>query len=75
MYFSDVGPRSGPFLRRDVKGRIVWVMESPVRGAVIGTARPCGWDKEAAQLWKLTVRGADLPGRWIVVNREFRPAR
>ena len=75
MYFSDVGPRSGPFLRRDVKGRIVDVRESPVRGEAIGTARPCGWDKEAAQLWKLTVRGADLPGRWIVVNREFRPAR
>jgi hypothetical protein len=75
MYFSDDGPRSGPFLRRDVKGRIVGVMESKVRGAVIGTARPCGWDKEAAQLWKLTVHGAEVPGRWVVVDREFRPAQ
>jgi len=73
MYFSELGPRSGPFLRRDVKGRVIGVMGSPVPGAALGTARPCGWDVEGAQLWKLTVNGAELPGRWIVINREFRP--
>jgi hypothetical protein len=75
MYFSDVGPQSGPLLRRDVNGRIIGVMGSQVRGTPVGTARPCGWDKEAAQLWKLKVHGAELPGRWIVIDREFRPAR
>jgi hypothetical protein len=74
MYFSDVGPQSGPFRRRDVKGKIIGVMSSPVRGATVGTARPCGWDKEAAQLWKLTVHGAELPGLFVVVDRQFRPA-
>jgi hypothetical protein len=75
MYFSEIGPRSGPLLRREVNGRIIGVMGSRVRGASVRTARPCGWDKEAAQLWKLTVHGAELPGRWVVVDREFRPAR
>ena len=73
MYFSVVGPHFGPFLRRDVKGREVGVVESLAPGGAIGTARPCGWDVEGAQLWKLTVNGAELPGRWIVINREFRP--
>jgi hypothetical protein len=26
------------------------------------------------EVWELTVGGFDLPGRWVVVDREFRPA-
>jgi hypothetical protein len=74
MYFSQAGPRFGPFLRQDVEGRVIDVTGSPVRGTSIGTAQPCGWAAEAAQLWKLTVRGAELPGRWVLINRAFRPA-
>ena len=73
MYFSDVGPRTGPFLRRTVNGKVISVIGSRAPGTSIGRARPCGWDVEVAQLWKLTVNGAELPGRWIVINREFRP--
>jgi hypothetical protein len=30
-----------------------------------------GWGEGGVSLWKLTVHGAELPGRWIVVGREF----
>jgi hypothetical protein len=26
-------------------------------------------------LWKLTVRDVELPGLWVVIDREFRPAQ
>ena len=39
MYFSDVGPWSGPFLRRDVKGRVIGVIGSLVQRTPIGEAR------------------------------------
>jgi hypothetical protein len=73
MYFSDVGPRSGPFLRRDVQGRVIGVIGSLAQRTPIGDARPCGWDEEGAQLWKVNVGGVELPGQYKVVNREFRP--
>jgi hypothetical protein len=75
MFFSEVGPQFGPFLRRNVNGKVISVIGSPAPGTSIGRARPCGWDAEGAQLWKLTVHGEELPGRWIVLDREFRPAR
>ena len=32
------------------------------------------WGEGGVSLWMLTVHGVELPGRWIVVGREFRPA-
>jgi hypothetical protein len=29
-------------------------------------------EEEAATLWRLTVHGAELPGLWVVIDREFR---
>ena len=72
-FFSDVEPWSGPFLRRDVKGRVIPVIGSLVQHTPIGEARPCGWDEEGAQLWKVNAGGVELPGQYKVVNREFRP--
>ena len=73
MYFSDAGPKSGPFLRQDVKGKVIGVMGSPYRGAAVGRALPCGWDHRGAQFWKLVIHGDMLPGRFVVIDREFRP--
>ena len=71
MYFSDVGPQSGLFLRRHARGRVIDVMSS--NRDRIGTAQPCGWDEEGAQFWKLVISGDILPGRFVVIDREFRP--
>jgi hypothetical protein len=32
-----------------------------------------GWDPAGLPVWRLTVEGDDVPGRWIIVDREFRP--
>jgi hypothetical protein len=71
MYFSELGPRSGLLLRKHVRGRVIDVRSSGRDR--IGTALPCGWDGEGAQFWKLVIHGDMLPGRFVVIDREFRP--
>ena len=39
----------------------------------IGMAKCIGWDPDGLAVWRLTVEGDDVPGRWIIVDREFRP--
>jgi hypothetical protein len=39
----------------------------------IGTAYEAGWTEAARATWRLTVDDADVPGRWVIVNRESRP--
>ena len=38
----------------------------------IGTARFDGPNEKGVALWRLTVHGAELPGLWVVIDREFR---
>jgi hypothetical protein len=40
----------------------------------IDMALRVGRDDAGRALWALTVDGDDLPGRWVVVDREFQPA-
>jgi hypothetical protein len=32
-----------------------------------------GWTQAGLAVWRLTVNDADVPGWWIIVDREFRP--
>jgi hypothetical protein len=73
MYYCNDGPRSGPILRRH-RFHALGVLESRDNHAPIGMALPVGRDDDHIELWELTVHGAKVPGRWIVVDREFRPA-
>jgi hypothetical protein len=41
----------------------------------IGMACCMGWDSAGLAVWWLTVDGDDVPGRWFIVDREFRPVR
>jgi hypothetical protein len=70
-YFANVGPDRGPILWRDAKGAI-GVLQAPEDHMPIGMALGCGPDGAGVATWSLTVRGADLPGRWVVIDREFR---
>jgi hypothetical protein len=40
-----------------------------------GMTSGAGWDECGVALWKLTVHGVEVPGRFIVVDRESRPVR
>ena len=75
IYFTNNGPKKGPWLYRDSKfAGAVGVLESPDKHMPIGMALGKGWRDDGAATWKLTVHGAELPGLWVVVDREFRPA-
>jgi hypothetical protein len=40
----------------------------------VGTASRLGSDAAGLAVWQLRVHGADLGGRWIVIDRQFVPA-
>jgi hypothetical protein len=71
-YFTDAGPESGPILWGAGLGPIK-VLDAPDRYLAIGTATPAGQTEGGLALWQLTIGGAALPGRWLVLGREFLP--
>jgi hypothetical protein len=74
MYFANVGPAKGPVKHRSVPSAI-GVLESPDNHMPIGMAMCRTWDEQGLAVWTLTVHGQELPGRWVIIDREFRPAQ
>jgi hypothetical protein len=74
QYFTDAGPARGPLLAGTVPSAI-GVLEALDKPMPVGMALCVGCDATSLALWALSVRDADVPGRWVVVDREFRPAR
>ena len=72
-YFTNVGPDRGPLLYGTVPGAI-GVLEDLDKSMPIGMALCVGRDDVGRALWTLSIDGEDLPGRWVVVDREFQPA-
>ena len=72
-YYTNVGPGEGPILDRRGPPTID-VMKAPNDAQPIGTALCVGAGAKGIALWRLIVRGTSLPDRWIVVDRQFRPA-
>jgi hypothetical protein len=73
-YYTPLGPRNGPLRYPDAPAAI-GVLESRDNPKPVGLASAVGWDDDGVAVWRLTICGAELPGSWIVVDREFRPAR
>ena len=72
--FTSAGPQSGPILWRDDLHAID-VLGNPGDDTPIGTARPVGCTESGIAIWEIVIRGAVMPGRWIVLGREFLPKR
>ena len=72
-YFTNVGPERGPVVYRTVPAAI-GVLEALDKPMPIGMALRVGRDDAGRALWTLSIDGEDLPGRWVVVDREFQPA-
>jgi hypothetical protein len=70
-YFDHISG-AGPVRYGQVPGSI-GVLDSPDHPMPIGMACCIGWDLAGLAVWRLTVNDADVPGRWIIVGREFRP--
>jgi hypothetical protein len=73
-YYATVGPLKGPLRYRDRPPGSIGVLGSPDNHTPIGMASCRGWDDQGRAVWTLTVRGQLLEGRWVIIDREFRPA-
>ena len=70
-YFTNIGPKNGPFLWRDSLGAAIGVLEAPDNHSPIGMALPSRWNEAGVARWKLTVHGVAVPGLWLVIDRRF----
>jgi hypothetical protein len=61
----------GPVRYGQLPGSI-GVLEALDKPMPIGLAACIGWDSAGLAVWWLTVHDAEVPGRWIIVDREFR---
>ena len=73
-YCADIGPSVGLLMFADSMRRIN-VLEELDESSAVGTASRLGSDPAGLAVWRLNVRGAELGGRWIVIDRRFVPAR
>ena len=71
-YVTNIGPVQGAFMRRDVVGTI-HVIEAIDPLSPVGTAFCTGANLAGVALWRLSIRGRDVPGAHVVLHRSFRP--
>jgi hypothetical protein len=50
------------------------VSKAPQAHTPIGTALVAGQDQNGLAPWRLTIDTIELPGLYLVIDREFRPA-
>ena len=73
-YFTNAGPERGPLRYGAVPGAI-GVLAALDKSMPVGLALCVGRDAAGRAVWRLVVHNARVPGRWVVVDREFRPVR
>ena len=72
-YVTNIGPAHGALLCRDVVGTIS-VLEALDTSSPVGTAFCTGANPAGVAIWRLSIRGRDVPGAHVVLHRSFRPA-
>jgi hypothetical protein len=71
-YFANIKQR-WPLKYRDVLSSI-GVLESPDNAMPIGQADCVTWDENGLAVWLLRIGGQPIAGRWVIVDRQFKPA-
>jgi hypothetical protein len=70
-YFTNAsGP--GPVRYGQLPGSI-GVLEALDKPMPIGIASEIGWTEGGLAVWRLRVHSADIPGRWVIIDRRFVP--
>jgi len=69
MYFTNVGGLGR--VRYHQIPRSVAVLKSLHDGTPIGMASEIGRTDDGLAAWSLHVDDADVPGRWIIIDRQF----
>ena len=72
-YFANAGPHRGPVLS-GATPEAIGVLEARDKPIPIGMALCVGVDALSYALWEPVVHDVIVPGRWIVVDREFKLA-
>ncbi len=72
-YFAHISQK-GPVRYGDVPGSI-GVLESSDKPMPTGEASCRTHDENGLAVWTLRIGKQEIPGRWIIVDREFRPAQ
>ena len=70
-YFAHINA-AGPIRYGQIPGSI-GVLEALDRFMPIGEAYCVTWDENGLAVWTLRISKEEIPGRWIIVDREFRP--
>jgi len=71
-YFSHVSQK-GSVRYGDVPGSI-GVLEALDKFMPVGEASCRTHDENGLAVWTLRIGKQEIPGRWIIVDREFRPS-
>jgi hypothetical protein len=52
----------------------IGVLESPDKPMPITEATCRTWSDDGLAVWTIRIGKKEIPGRWVIVDREFRPA-
>jgi hypothetical protein len=74
VYFSNLSQKTGPVKYRGLPTGSISVLEAPDNHMPIGEASCRGWDENGLAVWTLRVRGQPIEGRWVIIDRQFKPA-
>ncbi len=69
-YFAHISHK-GKIKYGEVPGSI-GVLEGPDKPMPIGEALCRTWDENGLAVWTLRIGKEEIPGRWVIVDREFR---
>ena len=73
-YSASLGPRPGPPVYNEAL--LAMRVTSTWRGrGTIGAAVCVGRNEDGVALWELTVDEVEPPGRWVLIDRQFRPVQ
>ena len=70
-YFAHISQR-GPIRYGDVPGSI-GVLAASDQFMPIGEAHCSTWNENGLAVWTLRIGKQEIPGRWVIVDREFKP--
>jgi hypothetical protein len=69
QYFTNIGV-ADPVRPGQLPGSI-GVLESLDKPMPLGIASEIGRTERGLAVWSLRVHGADVPGRWVIIDRRF----
>ncbi len=72
-FFAHISHK-GKIRYGDVPGSI-GVLEAPDKLMPIGEAHCLTWDENGLAVWTIRISKQVIPGRWVFVDREFKPVQ